>query len=168
MRLRTVILGLALVLCGSAFGQIEKAEGSVEKWCGKLLKAMKKDSPDKAFSFYLTKDDLTHFKALYEERGNYTEFSVDTVYRYYKNNKMQQLLQTFHRGKDLGIDWKNTKMIDYSVHFTEALDVAEEAYLEVYFESNGKKFQFEIKPAYYVNGKWRIADFLFVEEMHDH
>jgi hypothetical protein len=154
----------SLIITMSSFTQAPTASRTTEETARNIITAIQHNSPDEYASLFPT---ITQFHELmkqndkvygpYSEEARY-EFEVD--YERYLLPKVKSAFQSLvTEGKQKGIDWKRAKFVRADVVSRPSGSVVI-GQVSVVFTVDSKEYTLRIDNALYLNGEWKVTQFL--------
>jgi hypothetical protein len=154
----------SLIIAMSSFNQVPTEQRTTEETARNIITAIQHNSPDEYVSLFPT---IAEFHELmnqndkvygpYSEEARY-EFEVD--YERYLLPKVKSAFESLvAEGKQKGIDWKRAKFVKADVvsHASGAVTIGQ---LSVVFTVDSKEYVLQINNALYLNGEWKVTQFL--------
>jgi hypothetical protein len=161
------LIFISIIITMSSFTQVSTASRTAEETARNIITAIQHNSPDEYASLFPT---IAEFHELmkqndkvygpYSEEARY-EFEVD--YERYLLPKVKSAFQSFvAEGKQKGIDWKRAKFVKADVvsHPSGAVTIGQ---VSVVFTVDSKDYTLRVDNALYVNGEWKVNQFLTFE-----
>jgi hypothetical protein len=153
---------LIITIC--SFTHVPVASGTTEETAQNIITAFQHNSPDEYASLFPT---IGEFHGLmkqndkvygpYSEEARY-EFEVD--YQRYLLPKVKSAFESIvAEGKQKGIDWKRAKFVKADVvsRPSNAVIIGQ---VSVVFAADSKEYILRIDNALYLNGQWKVTQFL--------
>lgn len=133
-----------------------------------FIKKLRKGKAEVLFEVCFTKADMQIMRDTLATMGSAPNISLDSVYSYYTGNKMNHLERLIDKGDKWGIKWKKIKLEEISFREVEENHPFNEAQAEVFVNCKGVDYLLEINSIFWVGGKWKVADFIFLEKRDGH
>jgi hypothetical protein len=162
---KVVFILISLIITMSSFNRVTPIEPRTsEETARNILTAFQHGSPEEYASLFPT---VAEFHALmkqndaiygpYSEEARY-EFEVDYE-RYLLPKVKTAFTSVISDGKKKGIDWSQIQFVKVDVreHPSQSVTLGE---FTVVFSFDKKEYKLRVQNAFYVNGQWKVTQFL--------